>query len=89
MAKNKGQIMKAVMAELKGKADGKVINQVVAEAGYEDTDGNAVATSIDALAVGITFAFLPDTNVPALHRRLSVSMLQDGLFPYPQVLWPG
>lgn len=29
--KNKGKIMKAVMAELKGKADGKVINQVVAE----------------------------------------------------------
>lgn len=29
--KNKGQIMKAVMAELKGKADGKVINEVVAE----------------------------------------------------------
>ena len=29
--KNKGQIMKAVMVELKGKADGKVINQVVAE----------------------------------------------------------
>lgn len=29
--KNKGQIMKAVMAELKGKADGKIINQVVAE----------------------------------------------------------
>lgn len=29
--KNKGQIMKAVMAELKGKADGKVINQTVAE----------------------------------------------------------
>ena len=29
--KNKGQIMNAVMAELKGKADGKVINQVVAE----------------------------------------------------------
>lgn len=29
--KNKGQIMKAVMAELKGKADGKVINQVVAQ----------------------------------------------------------
>ena len=29
--KNKGMIMKAVMAELKGKADGKVINQVVAE----------------------------------------------------------
>ena len=29
--KNKGPIMKAVMAELKGKADGKVINQVVAE----------------------------------------------------------
>ncbi len=28
---NKGMIMKAVMAELKGKADGKVINQVVAE----------------------------------------------------------
>ncbi len=28
--KNKGQIMKAVMTELKGKADGKVINQVVA-----------------------------------------------------------
>lgn len=29
--KNKGQIMKTVMAELKGKADGKVINQCVAE----------------------------------------------------------
>lgn len=29
--KNKGQIMKAVMAELKGKADGKEINQVVAK----------------------------------------------------------
>ena len=29
--KNKGQIMKAVMAELKGKAHGKVINQVVGE----------------------------------------------------------
>ena len=29
--KNKGQIMKAVMAELKGKADGKVINQAVAK----------------------------------------------------------
>lgn len=29
--KNKGQVMKTVMAELKGKADGKVINQVVAE----------------------------------------------------------
>lgn len=29
--KNKGQIMKAVMAELKGKADGKVINQCVTE----------------------------------------------------------
>ena len=29
--KNKGQIMKAVMPELKGKADGKVINQVVGE----------------------------------------------------------
>ena len=28
---NKGQIMKAVMGELKGKADGKVINQVVSE----------------------------------------------------------
>ena len=28
--KNKGQIMKTVMAELKGKADVKVINQVVA-----------------------------------------------------------
>lgn len=28
--KNKGQIMKTVMAELKGKADGKVISQVVA-----------------------------------------------------------
>lgn len=30
-SKNKGQVMKAVMGELKGKADGKVINQVVAE----------------------------------------------------------
>ena len=29
--KNKGQIMKAVMAELKGKADGKVIGEVVAK----------------------------------------------------------
>ena len=28
--KNKGQIMKAVMAQLKGKADGKVINETVA-----------------------------------------------------------
>lgn len=28
--KNKGQIMKAVMGDLKGKADGKVINQIVA-----------------------------------------------------------
>ena len=28
---NKGMIMKTVMAELKGKADGKLINQVVAE----------------------------------------------------------
>ncbi len=28
--KNKGQIMKAVMGELKGKADGRVISQVVA-----------------------------------------------------------
>ena len=26
---NKGMVMKAVMAELKGKADGKVINEVV------------------------------------------------------------
>jgi len=30
-AKNKGQIMKAVMAELKGKADGRVINETVAD----------------------------------------------------------
>lgn len=29
--KNKGMIMKNVMGELKGKADGKVINEVVAE----------------------------------------------------------
>ena len=29
--KNKGMIMKTVMAELKGKADGKVINEAVAE----------------------------------------------------------
>lgn len=29
--KNKGMVMKTVMAELKGKADGKVISQVVAE----------------------------------------------------------
>ncbi len=29
--KNKGAIMKAVMGELKGKADGKVINEVVAK----------------------------------------------------------
>ena len=30
-SKNKGLIMKGVMAELKGKADGKLINQVVAK----------------------------------------------------------
>lgn len=30
-SKNKGQIMKSVMPTLKGKADGKVINQVVGE----------------------------------------------------------
>lgn len=30
-SKNKGMIMKNVMPELKGKADGKVINEVVAE----------------------------------------------------------
>ena len=30
-SKNKGEIMKLVMKELKGKADGKVINQVVAQ----------------------------------------------------------
>jgi len=30
-SKNKGLIMKSVMGELKGKADGKLINQVVAE----------------------------------------------------------
>ncbi len=29
--KNKGMIMKTVMAELKGKADGKLISQIVAE----------------------------------------------------------
>ena len=29
--KNKGQIMKAVMGVLKGKADGRVINETVAE----------------------------------------------------------
>lgn len=29
--KNKGQVMKSIMPELKGKADGKVINQVVAQ----------------------------------------------------------
>ena len=29
--KNKGQIMKAVMGDLKGKADGQLINQVVAD----------------------------------------------------------
>ena len=30
-SKQKGPVMKAVMAELKGKADGKVINSVVGE----------------------------------------------------------
>lgn len=30
-SKNKGQIMKAAMGELKGKADGKAINEVVTE----------------------------------------------------------
>jgi uncharacterized protein YqeY len=29
--KNKGLIMKGVMADLKGKADGKIINQVVGD----------------------------------------------------------
>lgn len=29
--KNKGMIMKAIMGELKGKADGKLINQIVAK----------------------------------------------------------
>ena len=29
--KNKGMIMKSVMGELKGKADGKLINKIVAE----------------------------------------------------------
>ena len=29
--KNKGQVMKVIMPALKGKADGKVINQIVAE----------------------------------------------------------
>ncbi len=29
--KNKGAVMKAVMGELKGKADGKIINQIVAK----------------------------------------------------------
>ncbi len=29
--KNKGMIMKSIMPELKGKADGSVINQVVAK----------------------------------------------------------
>ena len=29
--KNKGQIMKAVMADLKGKADGKLVNETLAE----------------------------------------------------------
>ena len=29
--KNKGMIMKSVMPQLKGKADGKIINQIVAE----------------------------------------------------------
>ena len=30
-SKNKGQIMKSVMPELKGKADGKLINEIVEE----------------------------------------------------------
>jgi uncharacterized protein YqeY len=30
-SKNKGQIMKNLMPELKGKADGKAINMIVAE----------------------------------------------------------
>lgn len=42
--KNKGQIMKAVMAELKGKADGKVINQVVAALCQQECiNGNSIA----------------------------------------------
>lgn len=35
----------------------------------------AVATSIDALAVGVTFAFLPDTNVPAAVSFIGVITL--------------
>ena len=35
--KNKGMIMKTVMAELKGKADGKVINEVVAKLCSQNT----------------------------------------------------
>lgn len=35
--KNKGQIMKAVMGELKGKADGKLINQVVSAIARRDS----------------------------------------------------
>ncbi len=30
-SKNKGQIMKSIMPEFKGKADGKLINQIVEE----------------------------------------------------------
>ena len=30
-SKNKGQIMKNIMPELKGKADGKLINEIVEE----------------------------------------------------------
>ena len=37
--KNKGNIMKNVMPELKGKADGKVINQVVAKLCQQERNG--------------------------------------------------
>ena len=49
--KNKGQIMKAVMAELKGKADGKVINQVVAEL-CKDVLKKSRCTSLSQCASG-------------------------------------
>ena len=38
--KNKGQIMKAVMGDLRGKADGKLINKVVASIAGKKSDKN-------------------------------------------------
>lgn len=53
---------------------GNMVREAVCKGEDEEADDSldvktmlllAIATSIDALAVGVTFAFLPNTNVPA------------------------